>query len=236
MGWAMAIVARANESADSKASAGFIEMMSPREIFDLGGWLMYPLAGMSFLVLALIVYFLFVIRQGAVLPRRLADEVKFLVSHGRMEEARVACEKKACAFSSVLLAGLNYVKQSGSKDPSLIKEVMEGEGGRQAGSVMNQTQYLLDLGVIAPMIGLLGTVVGMLKAFNTVALDLAKAKPMLLASGVSQALITTVAGLVVAIPAMLAYAYFRGRAQKIISRLESSCAELLGYMGGGSSS
>ena len=75
------------------------------------------------------------------------------------------------------------------------------------------------------MIGLLGTVTGMLKAFNVVALDLAKAKPMLLAAGVSQALITTVAGLVIAIPAAMAYAYFRGRSAKLISSMEAVCAE-----------
>jgi biopolymer transport protein ExbB len=107
-------------------------------------------------------------------------------------------------------------------DPGLLREIVEGEGGRQATIIQNQTQYLLDIAVIAPMVGLLGTVMGMLKAFNAVALDLAKAKPMLLAGGVSQALITTVAGLIVAIPAMMAYAYFRGRTSRIVSDLESS--------------
>jgi biopolymer transport protein ExbB len=77
------------------------------------------------------------------------------------------------------------------------------------------------------MIGLLGTVMGMLRAFNVVALDLAKAKPMLLAAGVSQALVATVSGLIVAIPAMIAYSYFRGRTAKIVSSLESASADLV---------
>jgi biopolymer transport protein ExbB len=68
---------------------------------------------------------------------------------------------------------------------------------------------------------------GMLKAFNVVALDIAKAKPMLLAAGVSQALITTAAGLIVGIPAMMAYAYFRGRTSKLLSNLETASADLL---------
>jgi biopolymer transport protein ExbB len=117
--------------------------------------------------------------------------------------------------------------RSNKPDPGLLREIVEGEGGRQATIIQNQTMYLLDIAVIAPMVGLLGTVMGMLTAFNTVALDLAKAKPMLLAQGVSQALITTVAGLLVAIPAMMAYAYFRGRTSRLISDLEKQSADLL---------
>ena len=112
-------------------------------------------------------------------------------------------------------------------DPGLLKDIIEGEGGRQATLIQNQIQYLQDIAVIAPMIGLLGTVLGMLTAFNAVALDIAKAKPMVLAAGVSQALITTAAGLIVGIPAMMAYAFFRGRSSKLISGLETASADLL---------
>ena len=104
---------------------------------------------------------------------------------------------------------------------------MEGEGSRQASLMQNQIQYLQDIAVIAPMIGLLGTVLGMLEAFNAVALDIAKAKPMVLAAGVSKALITTAAGLMVGIPAMMAYAYFRGRVTRLLAELETVSAELL---------
>jgi biopolymer transport protein ExbB len=85
----------------------------------------------------------------------------------------------------------------------------------------------MDVAVVTPMVGLLGTVFGMMKAFNVVAFDLAKAKPMLLAAGVAEALITTAAGLLVGIPAMMFYAYFRGRAAKMVSQLESASSEVL---------
>ena len=113
---------------------------------------------------------------------------------------------------------------------SLLRETMEGEGGRQATLMQNQTQYLLDIAIIAPMIGLLGTVMGMLRAFNSVALDIARARPLELAGGVSQALITTIAGLIVAIPAMIAYAYFRGRSSRLITELEGAAADLAAEM------
>ena len=71
---------------------------------------------------------------------------------------------------------------------------------------------------------------GMLRAFNAVALDIAKAKPMILAAGVSQALITTAAGLLVGIPAMIFYSYFRGRSSRLIASLEAVSADLLGEL------
>ena len=80
------------------------------------------------------------------------------------------------------------------------------------------------------MVGLLGTVLGMLRAFNAVALDIAKAKPMILAAGVSQALVTTAAGLMVGIPAMIFYAWFRGRSARLIGLLETHTADLLTLM------
>ena len=101
------------------------------------------------------------------------------------------------------------------------------EGGRQAETIQGQTQYLLDIAAVAPMVGLLGTVFGMLRAFSSIALDIAKAKPILLASGVSQALVTTAFGLMVGIPAMMFYAYFRRQSSKMVSHLESSSSDVL---------
>jgi len=77
------------------------------------------------------------------------------------------------------------------------------------------------------MVGLLGTVFGMLRAFSAVALDIAKARPMVLAGGVSQALVTTAFGLIVGIPAMVFYAYFRRRASNLVSHLEAASTDVL---------
>lgn len=204
--------------------------MTLQQIIETGGWLMYVLGAMSIAGLALIFYFLWALRREQVLPRKLVEDVRARVREGRLVEAQTACRNDGSAFASIAGALLDYALRTPQPDPGLLREIAEGEGGRQATLIQNQTQYLLDIGVIAPMIGLLGTVMGMLTAFNTVALDLAKAKPMLLAGGVSQALVTTVAGLIVAIPAMMAYAYFRGRTSRLISDLEKSVAELITFM------
>ncbi len=226
--FAVAAAAQAQSApAAESAPRGMVESMSLQDILQMGGWLMVVLAGMSVLGLAMILYFLAVLRQEQVAPRKQVAAIKEQLKLGHLEEVRALCVKKPSPLSAVVLAALDYLRGAGQAEPAMLKEILEGEGSRQASMLQNQTQYLLDLGVIAPMIGLLGTVMGMLKAFNAVALDLAKAKPMLLAAGVSQALITTVAGLIVAIPAMIAYAYFRGKTAKLIARLESISAGLL---------
>jgi biopolymer transport protein ExbB len=153
-----------------------------------------------------------------------------LLKAERRDDARMACARNGSPIAEIALAAIEHSRTTEETSPELLKEIIEGEGGRQARVIQNQIQYLQDIAAIAPMIGLLGTVIGMLKAFNVVALDVAKAKPMLLAGGVSQALITTAAGLMVGIPAMVFYAYFRGRAAKLVSGLETNSARLLSLL------
>lgn len=228
--WLTVGLARAQEAAEAVAVSAEPSSMTIRQIIDTGGWLMYVLAAMSVVGLTLIIYFLVALRRDQIIPQSLVDQVRGLLRAGKSDEALTVCRDNESAFSNIVGAALEYALAAPKTDPGLLREIVEGEGGRQATMLQNQTQYLMDIGVIAPMIGLLGTVMGMLKAFNAVALDLAKAKPMLLAGGVSQALITTVAGLIVAIPAMIAYAYFRGRTSRLISDLEKNSAEMTALM------
>lgn len=228
--WIWTAVGAAAESAPDSVAGTAPESLTLREIIQTGGWPMYALGAMSVAGVALIFYFMFALRRDQVAPRELIERLKGLVIEGRWVEARAACRNDGSALAAIIGAALDYVLRTPKPDPGLLREIVEGEGGRQATLIQNQTQYLLDIAAIAPMIGLLGTVLGMLRAFNSVALDLAKAKPMLLAGGVSQALVTTVAGLIVAIPAMVAYAYFRGRVSRLISELEKQAAELVSML------
>lgn len=204
--------------------------MSLAQIIETGGWMMYVLGGMSILGVALVIYFFIILRQSEVVPREFLRDMLQMLSAGRLDEARTACAKNRSALSSVISVALDYADRSHEVDASLLKEMMEGEGSRQSASFQNQIQYLLDIAVISPMLGLLGTVMGMLTAFNAVALDIAKAKPMVLASGVSQALITTAAGLMVGIPAMMFYAYFRGRTSRLVTGMEAASADVLALL------
>ena len=101
-----------------------------------------------------------------------------------------------------------------AKDPA-------AEGGRIADSMMSAVDWLADIAAITPLVGLLGTVLGMFRAFGGIASDVAAgAKPVVLAQGVSQAIVTTIFGLAVAIPCLVAYAFFRRRAAKRIAEIE----------------
>lgn len=206
------------------------QKMSIREIIKSGGWLMYVLSAMSVLTVAFVIYFLVILSETQIAPRPLRRELVEKIRAGDLDDARRICEYHSCPLSSVALAALDYRRHVAEAEASMVRDVIEGEGGRQAESIMGQTQYLLDIAVISPMIGLLGTVFGMLRAFSTVATDIASAKPVALAAGVSQALITTAYGLIVGIPAMMFYAYFRRRASKLVSLLESASTDVLTAM------
>jgi biopolymer transport protein ExbB len=108
-----------------------------------------------------------------------------------------------------------------------LDALVASEGERQASKINGTAQWLLDISTVAPMVGLFGTVLGMLKAFSALGSSIAAAKPVYLAQGVSQALITTIAGLCIAIPALICYAFFRRRAAKRISELERAANEVV---------
>ena len=206
------------------------EMLTFQQLMRMGGWLMYGLVALSVLGLALIVYYALVLRVRNIAPAAQALRLRELLKERRHRDARELCAQEPTAIAAVTAAGLDFLKENPSVKPGMLKEIMESEGSRQAGRMQNMIHYLLDLSAVAPMVGLLGTVIGMLKAFNSVAFELAKARPMELAGGVGQALITTIAGLIVAIPAMMAYSWFRGRIIKLTGQLEEASTDLLAIL------
>jgi len=201
--------------------------MTFKEAWQHGGWIMWVLAGMSIFALALVFYFMTVLRNGAIVPRELVSDILSRVRSNDLSEARRLSDRHPCPFSAIVLASLDCLRNVPQCDVSLLRGAAEAEGARQAESIQGQTQLLLDVATIAPLLGLLGTVLGMLRAFSSVAHDVASAKPVVLASGVSQAIVTTIFGLIVAIPCMAFYAWFRRRAGRQISNLEAATSEVV---------
>jgi biopolymer transport protein ExbB len=110
----------------------------------------------------------------------------------------------------------------------VLRDAMEDEGARQAGILLQRIQYLMDVGIIAPMVGLLGTVWGMMQSFSGLKSGISIVnKADALAAGVSTAMYTTFAGLFVGILAMIAYSVFRGRVNKLIGGIETACNRVL---------
>ena len=198
--------------------------MTFAEAWGYGGWLMWVLLAMSIAGLACCVYFILTLRADNVAPLRLRRDLPKYLTGDDTEEA-------PSPLSAVMLATLDAIRNAPHANATLIAQVAESEGRRQAEAIEGRTQWLLDIATIAPMVGLLGTVIGMLGAFGSVASDVAAAKPAMLAAGVAQAIVTTIFGLLVAIPAMALYAYFRRRAGRLVSHLEGVCAELIAILG-----
>ena len=211
------------------ASVTAVYGMSLKEAWEYGGWVMWVLLGISVFAVMLVLYFLFSFRVGSVAPRRLIAAVRDSIMEGDDTTARRLCETRHGAFASIALTALDCIRATnGEPDSELLRDLVHSEGSRLAESMQSQAQLLLDLSAIAPMLGLLGTTLGMLQAFGSIAQDvLVAAKPVILAQGVAKAIITTIAGLLVAIPCMFMYAIFRRRVASLAGHLEAAAAEIV---------
>lgn len=197
------------------------------EIFGNGGLIMWLLVVVSIFTLATIIYLIIAHRSEAIVPNALRRDVVEKIRVGQLVEARNLCDDKPCAYSYIAEAAISKVLFDSERNQQAIESVIAGEGERQASKINSAAQWLLDISTIAPMIGLFGTVVGMLRAFSALGEGVAAAKPVYLAQGVSQALVTTIAGLCVAIPALICYSFFRRRAERRVSDLERSANEIV---------
>jgi biopolymer transport protein ExbB len=206
--------------------------MTFHEAWRNGGNLMWVLAAVSVFGMAVVFYLLWILRDRQIAPDTLAVPLLHMVQNGDLHNARALCAERPCQLSAVALAALDHLQQGGKAEGGALREAAESEGARQAQALQGQAQLLLDIGTIAPMIGLLGTVLGMLQAFGAISHDVASAKPVILAAGVSKAIITTVFGLGIAIPAMCFYAYFRRRVAAKTAVLEAASGRVLAALSG----
>ncbi len=155
------------------------------------------------------------LRRGEVLPEGVSDGVRQSLLTGRIPEADAGCRRNPSVLSVVLLAGLSEI-ELGWRD---VEKSVEDALAEQAARLMRRIEYLSVIGNIAPMVGLLGTVTGMVFAFQQVATTRGAAGAGDLAEGIYQALVTTVAGLIVAIPSLAAYAVCRNRVDALIAEV-----------------
>jgi len=129
--------------------------------------------------------------------------------------------------AGIMTRSLEFLASNPEASDAQVAEIAQTEGSREAALLNQRAAWLADIATIAPMLGLLGTVFGMIRSFSVMANDVAASRPMLLAEGVAEALVATAAGLVIGIPAMAAYAWFRGRVQGMISEMEGATSLLM---------
>ena len=200
------------------------------QIIQSGGPVMYPLGAISVLGLMLILIYLMTLRRGAVLSNRYMQAADALIRKGDYLGLLALSNRHNEAIASVMERALNFLTKNPTSSIAEVREIAQAEGMRLASLWNQRISYLADIGSIAPMLGLLGTVLGMITSFTVVANDVVSSRPMLLAGGVAEALITTAAGLLIGIPLMAFYAFFRGRVQGMISDLEAASTVLLAHI------
>jgi biopolymer transport protein ExbB len=184
-----------------------------RQMFVDGGAIGYIIVALSLVMLALVFEHLLTIRRQTLMPKDLADDIRKLVGQGQIKLA----EERSIASSSFL----GYLLAAGIKEIELgysaVEKAMEDAAAQQAARLMRKIEYLSMISTIAPMLGLMGTVWGMILAFMEFE---RKANPQVseLAPGIYKALVTTLFGLIVAIPAIAAFGFFRNRIDELVAQ------------------
>lgn len=212
-----------------KSGAGQGQELTPLEMLQHGGLIIWVLGVLSIIAVALIVYYFLSLRRERIINSEFFRNARGLATKNDLDGLSALCLRFEVPLSQIVLASVEALRR-GEGDPQAVRDAVESEGERQATDMWVKINYLLDIAVVAPMIGLLGTVIGMIKAFGSLAYEMGAAKPVLLAEGVSQALTATGAGLAVGIPAMIFYGIFRGRVQKLVLDLEASASQVVNQL------
>jgi biopolymer transport protein ExbB len=192
------------------------------EIVKSGGWLMAPIILCSIVAVAIIGERLWSLQRKRIIPKHLVAQIWQLQSRGVLTSEQISTVRDSSPLGRVLASGLATV----NKSREVMKECIE-ETGRHV--VHELQRYMNTLGTIAaitPLLGLLGTVIGMIKVFSVITAE-GVGNPAVLAGGISEALITTAAGLSVAIPALMAHRYFRGLIDEFVVYMEQEAIKLV---------
>lgn len=203
------------------ASAAAVPSTRVSDLLRRGGVLMIPI-GICSLILLVFVFERFVsLRKGRIIPGPFVSRVLEQVRSGELnrESAISLCERNGSAIANVFKAGFSKWGR-----PSVeIEQAVLDEGERESNHLRRYLRLINGVATVCPLLGMLGTVLGMIHAFDAIAAaDPSQAEPsMTIATGISQALLTTAAGLTVAIPALIAYLFFSGRADRHVMELDS---------------
>jgi len=209
---------------DTTASTSLLSFPLFRRI-AAGGWLMVPLGLCSLVVFSLSLERAISLRRSRVIPRPFVRRFTECVEDGQLsyEEASAICEEFDCPVAEVFKAA---VKRWGRPMMEIEQAVMDA-GDRVADGLRRFLRVFHAISNVAPLIGLLGTVLGMISAFESMSGSTTGGNPESLAAGISTALITTAGGLCVAIPAYLAYMYFGSQSDRYLNEIDRLCQRVI---------
>jgi biopolymer transport protein ExbB len=192
------------------------------DLITKGGVFMYPIIFCSVVALAVFFERLWILRRKNVIPVEFISKVRDQLKKQKMSEAIFLCQNDISSIAKVFLAGL----KNAQKGMWLIKEAIEERGGREATILEKNLGILSTIANLTPLLGLLGTVSGMIKTFNAISVQ-GIGSPAPLAGGIAEALITTAAGLCVAIPTLVCHRFLKDKASAYIFEMEEDSIRLI---------
>ncbi len=204
---------------------GKIPVRNLLQIFHDGGLMMYPIALCSFALMVFSFERFINLRRGRVIPRPFVNRLIEQVQQQQLdrEEALELCERNPSPIGLIFAAA---IKRYGKPAVEVEQAVLDA-GERESNHLRRYMRLLSGISNVSPLLGLLGTVLGMIQSFNDISTSQAMGRPDLLAGGISQALLTTAAGLLVAIPAYVMYIYFIGHIDRLIMEMDHHAQRLV---------
>ncbi len=192
------------------------------ELVKAGGWLMVPILLCSIIAMAIIAERFWTLQSKRIAPKNLVVQVWQWAKSGHLTEERIRTLRKGSPLGKILAAGL----ANRHLDREHMKEGIEDVGRHVIHDLERHLNALGTIASITPLLGLLGTVIGMIKVFSVITTQ-GVGDPGVLAGGISEALITTAAGLTVAIPSLMFYRYFRGRVDELVVTMEQEALKMV---------
>ncbi len=219
-----------DDTADAAAAATTVETTETSflDMIAAGGWAMYPLGFLSVSTFALTCYNFFALRKKDFFDDESADQLRGHLSKLDIAGAKQLCEENQNPLTRIVNHGLDSVRD-GEVDLDLFHQRLEAGSSKELAQPFVVINYLSIIASISPMLGLLGTVSGMVKAFNAIA-TVGMGQPDLLAGNISEALITTATGMLIGIPAMFFFFYFKNQYGKIVADMTMYLDDMYGEL------
>ena len=200
------------------------------DMLKKGGVTTYILLGVSGVMVALIAFYVLTIRRGAVVSDHFMRTADSLIRKQDYLGLLSVCNRRNECIATITQKALDFATKNPTATFDEVREVTESEGQRQASQLSQRIAYLADVGAIAPMIGLLGTVIGIMKEFTQISQKDMLSAQLDFAGGTAEALINTGLGLAIAIPSMVVYSIYKGRVNSLISEMEAAATHIMALL------
>ena len=214
-----------------------VENVSPTQaltfdtFIERAGVMAWPLIILSMIAVCLIVLYALTVRQGTVVSDAFMNSADALIRKQDYLGLLAVCNRRNECIARITAKTLDFATRNPTASFEEVKEVTEAEGNRQSSLLLSRIAYLGDVGAVAPMLGLLGTTLGMITTFHEMTNKTYGASGQMgLAEGVSEALLCTASGLVIGIPALIFYSIFRGKVNRLISEMEAATTHLMALL------